>query len=275
MKVIRNINNNVVLCIDSNGTEVVAFGKGIGFEKVPHELDVSRIERTFYDVKDDVISMINNISPDVFEVSVKVVEYCRRNLNYSINSNLIFTLADHLNFAIARFDKGMNFKLPIANDIEYMFKKEMQAGLYGLKLLRDKRIYLPKDEISFIAMHIVNARLVENKDDIVQDDIVIRKITKIIEKEFNIQIDKKNFSYSRFVSHMYYLIRRGKSQHLIHTENNKIYENVKKDYPETYACTEKVSYFLKWNSDIKLTDEEKLYLMLHINRLCTREDCYQ
>ena len=33
MKVVRKINNNAVICIDGNGNEVVAFGKGIGFHK--------------------------------------------------------------------------------------------------------------------------------------------------------------------------------------------------------------------------------------------------
>ena len=33
MRVLRTINNNVVICLDNNENEVVVFGKGIGFKK--------------------------------------------------------------------------------------------------------------------------------------------------------------------------------------------------------------------------------------------------
>ena len=50
MKVIKNINNNISLCLDSRNNEVVAFGKGIGFTKPPYDVPLSKIDRTFYDV---------------------------------------------------------------------------------------------------------------------------------------------------------------------------------------------------------------------------------
>ena len=34
MKVVKKINNNVAICLDSNNCELVAFGKGIGFPKI-------------------------------------------------------------------------------------------------------------------------------------------------------------------------------------------------------------------------------------------------
>ena len=49
MKVIKNINNNISLCLDSRNNEVVAFGKGIGFTKPPYDVPLSKIDRTFYD----------------------------------------------------------------------------------------------------------------------------------------------------------------------------------------------------------------------------------
>ena len=51
MKVVKKINNNVAICLDSNNCELVAFGKGIGFPKMPYEIqDLSLIDRTFYDL---------------------------------------------------------------------------------------------------------------------------------------------------------------------------------------------------------------------------------
>ena len=56
MKVIKNINNNISLCLDSRNNEVVAFGKGIGFTKPPYDVPLSKIDRTFYDVDEEQLA---------------------------------------------------------------------------------------------------------------------------------------------------------------------------------------------------------------------------
>lgn len=57
MQVIKKINNNVALCRDNNDRELIAFGKGIGFPKMPYTIsDMSSIDRTFYCVSDERIS---------------------------------------------------------------------------------------------------------------------------------------------------------------------------------------------------------------------------
>lgn len=56
MEVYKKINNNVALARDAKGRELVVFGKGIGFASMPYELtDLSRIQRTFYDVKRSIL----------------------------------------------------------------------------------------------------------------------------------------------------------------------------------------------------------------------------
>ncbi|MEF2609168.1 MAG: PRD domain-containing protein [Faecalicoccus sp.] len=51
--------------------------------------------------------------------------------------------------------------------------------------------------------------------------------------------------------------------------------NLAKNYKKSYECSEKIAIYLRDKLKILLNEEEKLYLMLHINRLCTREDCDQ
>ena len=61
MKVIKNINNNISLCLDSRNNEVVAFGKGIGFTKPPYDVPLSKIDRTFYDVDEEQLAVLKRI----------------------------------------------------------------------------------------------------------------------------------------------------------------------------------------------------------------------
>lgn len=276
MKVIKNINNNVSICQDSMGREVVAFGKGVGFAKPPYELDLSQIERTYYDMDPIYIEMINTLPEDILEISATIVDVAEQYLEQSFSSNTVFTLADHIQFSIIRCRKRMNIKLPIANDIEYLYEKEYEVGKYALKLIRKNlRIALPKSEAAYIAMHLLNSEEKQRNKERMINDKVIRKATEIIEDIFSLQIDRDGFNYSRFVSHMHYLFKRGKKQDLIHSANGKMYQELVREYPKTEKCAQKISGMIHEMMDISLTDEEKLYLILHINRLCNREDCYR
>lgn len=276
MKAIKRINNNVCLCIDSKGKEIVARGRGIGFHDFPYELDVKDVERTYYDVSENYISMINDIPEDIIDIATETIDYARNILENGISSNIVFTLADHINFTIERFKKNMDIRLPIIYDIQYLYKKEMDIGKYCLKLIKNKlKAYLPDDEAAYIALHIVNAEEKEKNEKVIESEKVIDDITDIIENDFNLKIDKNGFNYSRFVSHMQYLLRRGKNKELVKSNNQKIYENLKISYPETFECSQRISKYLYSILNFELTDEECIYLILHINRLCVREDCYQ
>lgn len=276
MKIIKNINNNFAIALDGNENRLIVSGKGIGFGSVPREItDLTIINRSFYDVDEIYISMINDIPEDIIRISSCIVDKAREKIDKSISSNIVFTLADHLNFCIRRHQKNMNIKLPIIYDVQHLFEKEYEIGEYGLKLIREeKKIFLPKDEAAYIALLIINSEEQE-KSERSDDDEIIEKITKIVEKELDLCINKDNFNYSRFVSHMHYLIKRGKLQCLTESNNAGIFDEIKQGYQKTYECSNKVSEYLNKVLKIELNDEEQLYLMLHINRLCIREDCNQ
>ena len=77
----------------------------------------------------------------------------------------------------------MNIKLPITNDIEFFFEKEMKIGKYGLKLIKKQlHVYLPKEEAAYIALHIINAEENFKSKEEINDDEIIEKITELIKK---------------------------------------------------------------------------------------------
>ena len=275
MKAIKRINNNVVLCISKKGEQFIAMGKGIGFHDFPYELNICDVQRTYYDVDPVYYSMLNDIPEDVFNLAGKIIEKANHSLDGALGSNIVFTLADHINFTIERYKKNMNIKLPLVYDVEHLFEKEYEIGVYGITLIGEElKVWLPSEEAAYIALHIINTE--EKNRNIAQDnEIIVNDITSIIEKEYGIQIDKKNFNYSRFVSHLYYLLKRGKSKHLVVSDNKALYEEVTRNYPQSHICAKKIVGYLKTNLGFELSEEEILYLMLHINRLCTREECYR
>lgn len=275
MKVIKKINNNVALCLDNNNHEMIAFGNGIGFPQIPYELkDLSKITRTFYCVDSSYINMLEEIDENIFKICIQIIDYAKETLKNPISNNAVFSLADHISFAIERIQKGIEIKMPLYHDLAHLYPKEVEIGKWACKQIRTQlHIYLPKSEIFAIALHLINAEQIMGKDNINESNKIIKQVTHIIEEYYDIIICQEDFNYARFVSHMQYLLKRKDENINISSRNKLLFEEVKESCPEAYSCTKDIEkYFidaLNWH----LNEEELLYIILHVNRLCSREDC--
>lgn len=48
VRVIKKLNNNFAICVDNEGQELIAYGKGIGFPKTPYDItDPTVIDRMY------------------------------------------------------------------------------------------------------------------------------------------------------------------------------------------------------------------------------------
>ena len=276
MQVIKKINSNVVICLDNNNHELIAFGRGIGFPPTPYELnDISKIDRTYYGVNSSYLGLINEIPENIFEVSAKIVDMAVNYIDCELSSNLVFTLADHINFAIERNRANMNFKNPFLYDIQYFYEKEMDIGNLALKMIRRYlKVNLPEEEAGNIALHFINAEALNEKDkEFNFSDTIIEEVTHLIEKELDIRIKREDFNYSRFVSHLQYLIKRKDTAGNASSDNIKLCMEMKQEFPQIYQCVLKIRDYMAKKLEWELNEEEQLYLILHVNRLYAREDC--
>lgn len=271
MIVVKNINNNVSLCKDSQGREVIAFGKGIGFTKPPYSIPLEKIERTFYDVDETYLSVIADIPESIIRVTAKIVDQANRKLGNRYYAKVVITLADHIQFAIKREKENINIKLPLLYEIQHLYPKEMEIGCYALEQIKKcLGVELCKEEAASIVLHLVDYDLKKNTES-ADEEAVIDKCRRIVEVRMNTSIDKEGFNYYRFVQHIHYLLERTKNNKNYSVENGEMFQKMKKEYPKIYKCALEIEKVLK----IELNDEEMLYLILHINRLCAREDCDQ
>ncbi|SCL85589.1 MULTISPECIES: PRD domain-containing protein [Tissierellales] len=276
MKIVRNINNNVSLCKDSKNREVVIFGKGVGFLKANEEVPLSKIERTFYNVNKNYLDVIASLPENVLEVSSKIIDMANIKLNTSYKSNVVLSLADHINYAIQRRQNNISIKLPLIYEIRHLYPKETEIGIDAVKLISNElNVNLLSEEAVSITLHLVNYGITNNPIDEKNEEKIIANCTKLIEDELNIKIDRSSFNYFRFVSHLHYLFSRTNEQ--MKSDNEQIYKMLKNKFTDTdiYDCTIRIRDYLCKMLDFRLNDEELLYLMIHINRLCVREDCYR
>lgn len=274
MQVIKKINNNVAICLDQNFDELVAFGKGIGFPKMPYELsDLSKIKMTFYRMDTHNFQLIKEIPESILEVSADIIKNAQSILDHDLNQNIMFSLADHINFAIERSRKGIKFNYPFSYDIRSLYPKEYHVGEIALDLIKEKiKIQLPQEEKIAIAIHFINSQVVTTLQ---LSETGFDSITELaiqeIESKFNLKIDRNAFIYNRFVTHLRYYLKRLENNEQIDDGSSKlIRSSFKKNYPEVYQCT--VDIVSKIDQRLKTfsTDDETFYLMIYVQRIISQ-----
>lgn len=274
MQIIRSINTSAAIGLDSAGHEVVLLGKGIGFPKMPYELtDLSVIDRSFYDVDPRYLEMLASLREPVLMASADLVEQAEINLNCSLNPNLPFTLADHLQFAMERIAQGIDLTAPLAYDVQHLYPNEYELGLLALDILQDyTSTRLPDSEAVTIALHLINAEAELGDDHGVTAMLqIISEVDDIVERKLDFRMDKESYSYSRFAMHLRYLIQRLSSGTPVENLGGAMLKPLAMEYPDIYMCALAVRDHLKKNYGWHCNDEETLYLMLHINRVREKE----
>lgn len=280
MKVIKKINNNIAVAKDRNNRDVIVFGKGIGFGTLPYDLtDISKVERTFYDIDDKYYGLLNEIPHEVFDLTTRLLDAAKKNIVGELNPNLVFILADHINFSINRDRKNLNISMPYSYELEYENPELTKISKWMVKKINEKmNTHLSKGEVTSLTIHFINA--LEGTGQQEKEKSIERKVnktvihvTRIVEEFYGFSIDKNNFNYFRFKNHLKYFVQRKEKDEMFLDQNEKMYESMKKEYPDTYQCVEKINDFFKQEFSESCTNEELLYLMIHVNRMYMKEDC--
>lgn len=278
MVVLKKINNNIAICEDGNHRQLIAVGRGIGFPPTPYELkDLRKIERTFYDVSKQYLSLLNDIPYEIIQFTARQMLKIQDKLPYETNANLMLTLADHIAFAIERAQKGIYVKMPSIYELEINYPLEVKIGKWFIAaIVQEFQIKLPKSEAQGIAMHFINARgkcsggeetafIEEHYEKILQ------QTTQIIERELDVCVKRGTFSYARFATHIQYLLKRAYEQKYIDSDNLRMYLSLRGEFEEISDCVDVICDYYKNTWSLELSEEEKAYLIIHINRVCSKE----
>nr|WP_245329678.1 PRD domain-containing protein [Enterococcus alcedinis] len=96
----------------------------------------------------------------------------------------------------------------------------------------------------------------------------MEEIEQIVRIVLGVNIDSQSVYYHRFITHLRFFAQRLFSEQT--HENQEVDEMmllVKSRYPEAYACVGKIEKFIQEKYDYALSEEEILYLSIHLSRI--------
>ena len=278
MTVEKVINNNIVSAYDETGREVVVMGRGIGFGvKAGAVINQSKIEKIFriksQSVAEQFKELLANMPLEHAQISNDIISYAKSTLKLKLNQSIYVTLTDHINFAIERYQKGINLENALLWEIKRFYTQEYELGKYAIDLIRERlHVSLPEDEAGFIALHFVNAEYGTDIRDALHFPNQMKDILNIVTRELGIRLDEGSLHYERFITHVKFLLQRVYRKELLPDEESELAEMMKKKYSKEYACSEKIADYIEESAGGRLSAEEIMYLSIHIRRIAMAEE---
>lgn len=274
MEVLKVINNNIVSALDENNEEVIVMGKGLGYRvKLGQPISEGKIEKMFRlnnpDTTDRFQKMMKKMPMEHLETSVEIIEYAKRIIQQKMNPNIYITLTDHINFAISRKKAGLIFPNQLLWETKVFYPSEYMIGEYAVSLIKKRlKVEFGQDEAASIALHIVNAEYDTSINNTMKITSTIREALEIVEEHLRKKLDEDSLHYSRMVTHLKFFVHRVFSDKVLSNDEEELGLLIKKLYPSEYECGKKiVDYIRKKYVDHEISQDEILYLALHIRRV--------
>ena len=278
MKIDKIINNNLIRTFDNNGKEILVMGCGLGFQKkIGDTIDRSKIEKIYaIENKNDsnkLMNLLSEIPLEYIQVSNEIISYAKYSLGKRLNDNIYISLTDHISFAIERYKQGLNFKNALLWEIKRFYNHEFLIGKEALTIIKKRLdIMLSEDEAASIALHIVNAQLnSRDMNDTLDITKMIQNILNIVKFHFNIEIDEYSLHYERFITHLKFFAQRILSGKVVKSDDANFCEMIKEQYKDAYLCAEKVKKYILKEFNHEISDEEIMYLTVHIKRIVKKD----
>ena len=185
-----------------------------------------------------------------------------------IDKSKIVALTDHIAFAIKRYHENITIKNDLLHEIKRIHKKEYEIGKWAVDYInKEFDVKFPVDEAGFIAMHIVNS----NYKGISKESLLITKIVKdilnIIRYYYRVEFKEDDINYDRLLTHLKFFAKRLVKKEKINDTNNEIIDIIKVKYEKDYDCAYKIKTHVEKNYDYYVSQDELLYLTLHIKRV--------
>ncbi len=269
-RVSKVLNNNGVIAIEmEENQEYVLLGKGIGFGKKVSQRFEAPSDCTRYSLKDDTergsaASLVKSVDPVFLEIANEVLREAERTFG-NIDKRILFPLADHISFAVARMKNGEQISNPLTGDIHALFYKEFQVASVLKKILSDRmQVEIGDDEIGYVALHVHSAIEDEKVSVAMQMARTVRECVSIIEAETGKKIDVMTLDYNRLMNHVKYMAAR-----LLRGEELKININdyIEIKFPKAFAIATTVCDHLGENIGVQPGEREIGYLAMHIERV--------
>lgn len=215
MRIQKILNNNAAVVSNGVAEEKIVMGRGICFKKkVGEEVPEEAIDKVFAlreaDASTKFQVLVKDMPMEHIMLGERIIMEARERLGKKLNDMLYISLIDHVHTSIVRYLDGITVKNALLWEIRRFYREEYEIGLWALRLIAEEfKVELPEDEAGFIALHIANAEMDEQKmHNMYQITRIMQEISNIVKYHFQMEFDENDVYYYRFITHSKFFAKR-------------------------------------------------------------------
>ena len=96
---------------------------------------------------------------------------------------------------------------------------------------------------------------------------MINSIVNLVKYSVGVPIDTSSIHYTRFITHIKFFVERFYANNQLQEDNNDLYEQISSLYSYAMHIAQKVKQYIDQTYHCSISDDEVVYLGIHINRL--------
>lgn len=280
MKVLKVLNNSLILALDESGAECILMGKGLGYHKaIGYPVKKNEIQKIFVltdnQMLKNFIQLASTIDDTYLNMVREIIDFATDKYQIKVKDYLYLSLADHISFVVKRVKEGNigeNFNYP---DVLLHHRNEYRIGLFAVNLINKKmHVSLPNSEATSIGLHFVDGEVdVEDQQKNREIADLVSSLEKIAQRIIGGKIDPNTFTYSRFLTHLNYFSERVYENKLFSDEDQEgLYQALAAKMPKEVEIINAFDEFIRKKINLSITKQEKIYLIVHLHKV-VEENC--
>lgn len=273
-RITKVLNHNTVIGLKEDARkEYLIMGKGIGFgKKVSERLETDGSE-TVYSLQDstergEAKELATSVDPICLEIANEILDEAEKEFQ-KIDRNILFPLADHIEYAVKRVKNNEQISNPLTDDIRILFYKEYKVADKIRPIIQKALgVEMDEDEVGYVALHVHSALQDENVSQAMQMARAVRECITMVETEIGKPIDVLTLSYNRLMNHVRNMVARAMNHEELKLNMND-YMGIK--FPQAFETAKHICEQVGEMLKCPLSEVEIGYLAMHIERVANDE----
>jgi len=276
LKIVQIFNNNAALVDLDNHRQGVAKGRGITFQKKRGSMiSPEKVEKLFVleteTSRENLYTLLKNIPIDVVTTTYEIIDVAQQQYHLKVLDYIYITLSDHIFGAYKRYIDG-TYEDSMVPDFHTQYPTEYAVARQALQIIATNLgVHFPDSEAKNIALHFINAtgeadsEQKFNKKTETTIDNVVRRVLK---RHGIFRSTSNSNYYDRFMIHLQYLVSRLQQTNVEATTIvPQVTNELKQNYPRSHEIASEIFNEIKQNLYPGMSDDERLYFIIHIQRL--------
>ncbi len=268
-RITKVLNHNAVIAVDEDAKEYLIMEKGIGFgKKIAERIDAGEMS-SIYSLQNttergEAEAIVKQVDPACLEVADAILTEAEKNFG-KVDRKILFSLADHLQFAIDRMKKDEKIRNPMTDDIKVLFHAEYKTAETAIKVVKEAfGVDITDDEVGYLALHVHSAIDDESVSQAMQIAQSVNECIAAIKNRANIQLETTSLGYNRLMNHIRYMLIRMTTGEKLQLDIN---DYMKEKFPETFEIAHGICDEMSASFRRDYQEAEIGYLAMHIERV--------